>query len=702
MKTYRKEVMDQSFPMPQHYSVETPSQTLPPSDNSVAVKATGKSSILEAPYSHNIAVIGGGAMGSFFAAQLSSVANHKVTVVSQWKEHVAAINQQGLQICSAEALTDRILQDNPKKKRDNSIMATSTVHIEDKQKNGADVVFILVKARDTYTAAKTALQLVKPGGAVVTIQNGIGYEAIVKDVFSADPTVLLSFGITSCGARMSGPGVVQAAGSGATTLFRPTCDSPTSGDIRQKSWQQCVDVLQATGMQVDIQTDDHAAQQQIWRKLVINAVVNPLAALFTVSNGELLSHAPYARVLESLVHEVADVAGHKVAWSAVEMQAEVEKVLKLTSGNRNSMLSDVQRDVETEFEHINGEILKLAELQNKAAPMNKALATIFGALAVDKSATPSSFLLPSPPTPCTMQICKTIAAVRQFRRQVSAAGASETIGFVPTMGALHSGHLSLIKAAKKKCDKVVVSIFVNPTQFTEHEDFGSYPSTLEADIALLSESGLVDAVFTPSPSEMYPNFTGRRSSESPRNNGQAVYVVPDQIENISAEGKSRPHFFTGVSTVCTKLFNIVQPDVAFFGQKDATQVITIQQLVDELNMPLQIEVVETLREADGVAMSSRNVLLSPDDRVVAPVIYKALSRAQEGFRDKGERRVHALREDVRNELQGHPEVHIDYISVADGCSSAELQDDELCAASTLLSVAVTIGNTRLIDNIMLQ
>jgi 3-methyl-2-oxobutanoate hydroxymethyltransferase/pantoate--beta-alanine ligase len=690
LTSYRSEVMEGTFPQPQH-SFEAPSDA-----KAVAKSTSGIEDITaEVTYRRNIAVIGGGAMGSLFAGKLSAVATNKVTVVSQWAEHVDAINRQGLQVHQ----TGRTSQQKVAKKKAN-LTATAAVDIESTQTHGADVVFILVKSRDTCAAAKTAQQLVKPGGTVITIQNGIGYEDIVKGVFGADDSVSLAFGITSCGARMLGPGAVQAAGRGTTTLFSTGAGSRAGGggekDRILSDLQLCVEDLQESGMRVEVQQDEGAAQQQIWRKLAINAVVNPLAALFAVSNGDLLSHAPYRRVLEALVLEVTDVAGHKMAWSAAELQGEVHNVLKLTSDNRNSMLSDVQRDATTEFEHINGEILKMAEFQKKEVPINSALATIFEALAKDKKSASVSSPLPLP-VPSPMNVCTTIAEVREFRSTVSAG---ETVGFVPTMGALHSGHLTLIEAARERCDRVVVSIFVNPTQFAAHEDFGEYPSTLETDLALLSQLGFVDAVFTPSPSEMYPKFA--MSSEQCRDNGQTVFVVPDRIETISAEGKSRPKFFTGVSTVCTKLFNIIQPQVAFFGQKDAVQVIAIQQIVQELNMPLEIEVVQTAREADGVAMSSRNVLLSPADRAVAPVIYRALSSARQMFEEGGERRVSVLRQALMDELHSHPHVHIEYISVADGLSAEELQSDEFCAASTLISVAVTIGSTRLIDNIMLN
>jgi pantoate--beta-alanine ligase len=269
------------------------------------------------------------------------------------------------------------------------------------------------------------------------------------------------------------------------------------------------------------------------------------------------------------------------------------------------------------------------------------------------------------------------------------------------MGALHEGHISLIRKAKESCDKIFVSIFVNPTQFAPHEDFDKYPSTLDRDLELLNETGLVHALFVPSPIEMYPSFTIKNGV---RDNGQSVFVVPRNIENLTAEAKSRPNFFTGVSTVCTKLFNIIQPNKAYFGQKDAIQAITLKTITKELNIPIDINIVDTMREYDGLAMSSRNVYLSKEDRAIAPIIYKGLQLANKEFKNKnGFIEVKHIKDIVIYVLLSNPNVSIDYVSVANGETGQELDDDYICTSSTLLlSVAVKIGNTRLIDNIILN
>ena len=686
LRSYRAEVLDGSFPSPQHsFEVSAPAKKA-----SLAPKSN-----IEVAFKRNIMIVGGGAMGSFFAAKLSAEESNKVTLVSQWTEHVDAINTNGLKVrgCDGDSHCQQIVT------RRANVCSLSTENVMYQPTHTADVVYILVKSRGTRAAAKIAKSFVKPDGTVITIQNGIGFKDTVQDVFSTPcgDNINLVFGITSYGARVVGPGMVSAAGKGITTLFEP--DGPIFGS----KFQDAVNDLQSINMDVCVISDKKAAEKLMWRKLAVNAVINPLAALFGVTNGNLISHPPYARVVEALAYEIAGIAESRIDWSGNELNSEVKKVLTVTKDNQNSMLTDIQRDQTTEFEQINGEILKIAKAHGILAPLSSGLAGIFKALAkrdeVDLTSLPAS---PPPPkiestSSSNTAVYNSISAFRYFRGSIHRA---ETVGFVPTMGALHSGHLSLIKAAKEECDRVVVSIFVNPVQFAAHEDFDKYPSSLATDVALLSDKFPDVAVFAPSISEMYPRF--KISPNKERDSGQSVFVVPEKVESISAEGRSRPNFFTGVATVCTKLFNIVQPHKAYFGQKDATQVIALQHIIDELNMPLSIKVVETAREADGLAMSSRNVYLSPEDRAVAPLVYKALTRAHHEYTEIGERRVHVLKNNVYADLMSNPNICVDYVSLANGNTAEELSDDTLCPNSTLLSVAVTIGETRLIDNIILN
>jgi pantoate--beta-alanine ligase len=280
-----------------------------------------------------------------------------------------------------------------------------------------------------------------------------------------------------------------------------------------------------------------------------------------------------------------------------------------------------------------------------------------------------------------MQVATTIAEIRTWVRKTRAAG--KTVGFVPTMGALHVGHVSLIQAAVARCDSVVVSLFVNPTQFGPGEDFEKYPRPLEKDLALCEQHG-VDSVFAPSRAEMYP-----------REN--LTWVTVEKVSEPLC-GRFRPGHFRGVATVCTKLFNIVGADTAFFGQKDAQQVAVIQRMVADLNMPLEIVVCPTVREPDGLAMSSRNQYLSPQERKEATVIYRSLQRAAKLI-DGGERAVARITEQMREVLGQASALQVEYVSLVDG---ATLEDLSRVRGKVLVAVAGRLGSTRLIDNIVVD
>jgi pantoate--beta-alanine ligase len=280
-----------------------------------------------------------------------------------------------------------------------------------------------------------------------------------------------------------------------------------------------------------------------------------------------------------------------------------------------------------------------------------------------------------------MQVARTIHEIRQCVSQARAAGG--TVGLVPTMGALHVGHVSLIKAAAKRCDCVVVSVFVNPTQFGPDEDFEEYPRPLERDLDICRQHG-VYAVFAPDSAEMYP-----------REN--LAWVNVERLTEPLC-GRSRPGHFRGVATVCAKLFNIVGPDVAFFGQKDAQQAVVIQRMVADLDMPLEVVVCPIVREPDGLAVSSRNQYLSPQQRKDATIIYASLERCramiEAGVRDVGEIDTH-----MRATLEQVPALQVEYIAIVDAETLDEL--DRL-AGSVLIAVAARLGSTRLIDNIRLD
>src|SRR5579863_5322621 len=281
----------------------------------------------------------------------------------------------------------------------------------------------------------------------------------------------------------------------------------------------------------------------------------------------------------------------------------------------------------------------------------------------------------------SMKICATIRDMRASSRALRSGG--RIVGLVPTMGALHEGHLSLVRAAKSKSDVVAVSIFVNPTQFGPGEDLAKYPRSFEGDCELLRNEG-VDLLFAPSPEEMYPQ-------------GAVSWVT---VEGLSDRlcGLSRPGHFRGVTTVVSKLFNIVEPDVAFFGQKDAAQVAVIRRMVCDLDFAVEICVCPIVREADGLAMSSRNVYLSPQQRRSALALSRALREIAQCFRD-GETTTSNLIKAGTRVVAGEPAVLLDYLEIVDPNS---LEPMERITQTALAAVAAFVGTTRLIDNALLE
>lgn len=276
-----------------------------------------------------------------------------------------------------------------------------------------------------------------------------------------------------------------------------------------------------------------------------------------------------------------------------------------------------------------------------------------------------------------MKVVSQIGELRQIVRT-----ATRPLGLVPTMGYLHAGHLALIQAARGQNPTVAVSIFVNPKQFGPNEDFASYPRDLARDLRLLEEAG-VDLVFTPSVEEMYPP-------------GFSTVVDVGPVGEI-LEGARRPGHFRGVATVVTRLFNLFQPDRAYFGQKDAQQCVVIRKLIDDLGLPIEMVVVPTVREPDGLALSSRNVYLDPAERTAARILSRSL-RAAEAAYQGGERNAETLRTLVRAQIATEPLVRLDYVSVADAQTLEEL---DLVDRPALVSLAAWVGRARLIDNLIL-
>jgi pantoate--beta-alanine ligase len=278
-----------------------------------------------------------------------------------------------------------------------------------------------------------------------------------------------------------------------------------------------------------------------------------------------------------------------------------------------------------------------------------------------------------------MQVVDNLSELRKMRTSMDGL-----FGLVPTMGALHEGHASLIRRAAEECDHVGVSIFINPSQFSPGEDLGKYPRTVRSDLELLEKLG-VDLVYMPAAGEMYPAGY------------QTWITVEDVTEPL--EGECRPDHFRGVVTVVAKLFNAFQPDRAYFGQKDAQQAVVIRRLIEDLNFPVQQVVCPTVREEDGLALSSRNAYLSAEERKAATVLYRALSVAKDSY-EKGEREATALRSVMRSVIDSEPLAVAEYVSAADPETLLELQTIE-SGGGVLFSMAVKIGKTRLIDNMLL-
>ena len=277
----------------------------------------------------------------------------------------------------------------------------------------------------------------------------------------------------------------------------------------------------------------------------------------------------------------------------------------------------------------------------------------------------------------SMIIANTLDELFQARRFLDGP-----VALIPTMGYLHAGHISLVQQARKDCKSMIATIFVNPTQFGPAEDLEKYPRSLEKDLHLLDDAG-VDLVWTPEVDVMYP----------------AGFQTWVDVENLTKplEGSIRPGHFKGVTTVVAKLFNATRPDKAYFGQKDAQQAAVIRQMARDLSYPIEVIICPTLREPDGLAMSSRNSYLDPDQRKAAPVLFRGLSAAKSAF-DQGEKDAQTLRQIVQNVISREPLAHIQYVSCADYDS---LQELEIVDKKALLSLAVTVGKTRLIDNFIL-
>ena len=280
-----------------------------------------------------------------------------------------------------------------------------------------------------------------------------------------------------------------------------------------------------------------------------------------------------------------------------------------------------------------------------------------------------------------MRLIKEISQMKDYRRKIKA---SQTVGFVPTMGAFHEGHLSLIRKACQQCDKVVVSVFVNPIQFGKGDDYQRYPRNLSEDISLSEKEG-IDVVFAPSLEEMYPR-------------DYSTFVQVGGPLSSTLEGASRSGHFKGVATVLIKLFNIVKPDFSYFGEKDYQQVLVVKKVVDELNLDTQIIVLPTIREKDGLALSSRNSYLNEGERKAAAILYKALEKAGLWIKE-GERNPFSIVSKIKDLIKKESLAKLDYVAVVNPDTLEKVED---IRGTVLIALAVRIGETRLIDNMRIE
>ena len=289
----------------------------------------------------------------------------------------------------------------------------------------------------------------------------------------------------------------------------------------------------------------------------------------------------------------------------------------------------------------------------------------------------------------TITIVRSINDMRAINKKINNTNNNTTIGFIPTMGALHNGHITLMKRARKENDIIISSIFINPTQFSAGEDLDKYPRTLDNDINMLKDAN-VDYVFIPNTNDIY-------------NNNILCHIEPSRFSNI-LEGKARPEFFRGVATIVCKLFNIVQPTIAYFGQKDISQCILVKSLVLDLNIPVQIQVCETVRENDGLAMSSRNTYLTTNERPYANILYKALNIGKDMFDSNDVNKIISSKDIIKvieESLKSEPLVSkIEYISIASHIDMTELSHVSL-SKGAVISSAIRLGSVRLIDNLLI-
>lgn len=475
--------------------------------------------------------------------------------------------------------------------------------------------------------------------------------------------------------------------TGSTSKYlRILSDSSQAGQVGDVLEQGLAVLLGSdTAVSVQVLKSSSSAMQAMWEKLAVNAILNPICTIFNVSNGALVEErfSELRRHIAAEIDMVASAHGVTIPGGA-ELAALA--VARSTAENKCSMLADVQRGLKTEVDVINGYVVNEGEKLGLQTPVNKHMQALVHALHQPK-------LDINFTAPASIPVFTTVAEMRQARQQYQGR-----VGFVPTMGGLHDGHLRLIQACREQCDHVVVSIFVNGSQFAAHEDFDKYPRNHEQDVQTLLDNAPVDAVFAPTSSEIYPN--------DPRGLKLRTRIEPLDILS-EPEALVRPGFFGGVATICASLFNIVQPDVVAFGQKDALQCAVIQNLVEDLHMPIDVVIVDTVRDVSGLARSTRNKYLTPLLTQQAPVIPAALQQAADALQCN--RSLVESKELLHQSLLAEPLVsEVEYVSIAHRRTGRELQDLSFGSegSEAVISCAVRMKDAhvevRLIDNVCVQ
>jgi len=620
-----------------------------------------------------VLVVGMGAMGSTLAAALDA-AGMKVSIATQWAGRKACVAGRGLSV-------ERTGGESPRQLVGLQALDPST-ELPTQLQSSFDCVIVATKAHGVADVAQFAASAVANDGIVLGVQNGFGSLRAIEGI---SRTQGVDSAVTSVGARSTSVSCVQhtiAAGD-APNYFRILSSSPKANGLRH-ALEKGFAILGNSddAVHVEVIADPTQAMQAVWEKLAANAVLNPICALYNLRNGALHEERfkEMRRAIAEEVEMVAAAVGVTVPGGA---EATALSVAESTSENICSMLADVRRGSKTEIDFINGFIVGEAAKLGIQTPINKQMQAMVSALYSPREADPSSAK--------SIPVIDTVRKMREFRREFQGR-----VGFVPTMGGLHNGHLSLIHACRAHgCDHVIVSIFVNGSQFSASEDFDRYPRNYDEDLRILREKAPVDAVFAPMSTEIYPH--------DPRGLNLRTRIEPIDILS-EPEALARPHFFGGVATICASLFNIVQPDVVVFGQKDALQCAVIQNLVEDLHMPIEVVVSDTVREEGGLAQSTRNKYLSEDLRTSAPIIPAALRQGAGVLLSGGS--VEDSRHTVEKVLSEQPHVsEIEYVTIADrrsGRSISKLEGHPE-GSEAVISCAVKMTHkdvqVRLIDNV---